>query len=857
MADLYNPSSLSVLASAGLIMGARENNADQPLVEPLTRREREILALLALGLSGPEIASELTLAVNSIKWYLKQIYSKLGVNSRQQAVARARELSLLGSAGPAPTPEVKPAPKHNLPLQVNRFFGREREVAQLVERVSENRLVTLTGPGGVGKTRLSLRAAETLLPDYAAGVWLVELAALTDPALVPQQVAASLGLRDDSQRPISEILVAFLGDRQLLLVLDNCEHLLAACGRLADTLLRACPDLRLLASSREPLGISGEAVFSVPSLSFPDPEHLPPIDTLHDFVAVCLFLDRARLVLPDYQVSAENAAWVARICQRLDGIPLAIEMAAARVNVLSAERLSQRLDDAFRVLTGGSRSALPRQQTLRATIDWSYNLLRPEERRLFQRLSVFTGGCTLEAAEAVCSGDGLASALVLDGLVALVAKSMVIADRLASGQTRYHLLETVRQYAREKLRDQDRESALRARHRDYFLTFAETNWRLTVRWGMVATQLAADIDNVRAALQWSFDEATTSGDLNAGPKLVLAFREIWPSYQEQVEWYRRAAGWCREHPAVAGDVRAFVLSLAADPLSQNDPARGLSLRKEATALSRELGPAGKDALIGNLWLLGLRLLWDLNDTEQCAALFAEAEALLPDLARQGPPDEYLAKLAWLALGRADLASRQGQYENAKRHGSDALRHFQKATLEFGVLQWGDQRALIVIGNACLALRQYGEARDRFLQAQALTDSAPGVWRQLYQASVPHSLAQVDYLQGNLERAQWYCRASLVEAEQIPDFKLVAQNLALAAGIGATRGQAARAARLLSAAQTLAARQGTRLAENTSLDTLLPDWRDRQDAPAISAAFAAGQALGVDEAIALALSAGDP
>ena len=224
--------------------------------------------------------------------------------------------------------------------------------------------MTLTGSGGVGKTRLSLRAAEEAAADFTDGVWLVELAPLSDPALVAQ-AAASLGLRDEPGRPILETLTAFLRERQALLVLDNCEHLLEACARLADTLLRACPRLRILASSREPLGIAGEAVFPVPSLPFPDPDHLPPIDQMTDYAAVSLFIDRARLVLPDYQVTAHNAAALARICQRLDGIPLALEMAAARLNLLTAEQLAGRLDDAFRLLTGGSRSALPRQQTLR------------------------------------------------------------------------------------------------------------------------------------------------------------------------------------------------------------------------------------------------------------------------------------------------------------------------------------------------------------------------------------------------------------------------------------------------------------------------------------------------------------
>ena len=391
-----------------------------PLVEPLTRRERDILALLAQGHTAPEIAEKLSLAVSSVKWYLQQLYGKLGVNRRQQAVTRARELGLIAApaataASAASTAEIpsvlaQPPRKHNLPVPVTRFFGRENEIEQLTKRLREHRLVTLTGSGGVGKTRLSLRVAEEVRVDFADGVWLVELAALTDPALVPQHIAAALGIRENPGRSVLESLLSFLRERQLLLVLDNCEHLLEACAQLTEALLRACPGLKVLASSREPLSIAGEAVYGVRSLPFPNPDRLPPIESLMEYTAVSLFVDRARLVLPDYQATEHNAAALARICQRLDGIPLAIELAAARINVLNAANLAERLDDAFRVLTGGSRTALPRQQTLRAMIDWSYDLLSEAERRILQRLSVFAGGCNLEAAEAVCADTPLAAA---------------------------------------------------------------------------------------------------------------------------------------------------------------------------------------------------------------------------------------------------------------------------------------------------------------------------------------------------------------------------------------------------------------------------------------------------------------
>jgi non-specific serine/threonine protein kinase len=442
------------------------------LVEPLTRREREVLGLLAQGLTAPEMAEQLTLAVSSVKWHIQQLYGKLGVNGKRQAVGRARELGLLGATTPVTQP---PSPSSNLPLQVTRFFGREAELAQITQHLAADRLVTLTGPGGVGKTRLALRAADELLLQYPQGVWFVELAALSGPGLVAQQVATTLGLRDEPGRPVLETLVRHLRERQSLIVLDNCEHVLDDCAHLCAALLRTCPRLRVLACSREPLGVAGEVIYLVPSLPFPEPgQPLTAVD-IEAYAAVRLFVDRARLVRTHYEVAAHNAPAIAAICRRVDGIPLAIEMAAARVNILTPQQLAHRLDNAFGVLSGGSRTALPRQQTLRATIDWSYNLLSEPEQRVLQRLSVFAGGCTLEAAEAVCAGEAVPAEQVLDLLGALVAKSMVVADQPPGEAMRYRLLEMIRQYAREKLEAAGERPQALTRQRDYYLAFVEAD----------------------------------------------------------------------------------------------------------------------------------------------------------------------------------------------------------------------------------------------------------------------------------------------------------------------------------------------------------------------------------------------
>jgi predicted ATPase/DNA-binding CsgD family transcriptional regulator len=331
-------------------------------LEPLTRRELEILQLLAEHLSNNEIAQKLTLAPSSIKWYTKQIFAKLGINSRQQVAGRARELGLL-NASPSPPPAA-----HNLPIAMTPFIGRSAQVEQVKHMIAEQkcRLVTLTGAGGVGKTRLALKVAEELVGKFKHGVWLVELASLNSGALVDQTVAAIFGLSGDPEHSPRALLEEYLRDKNLLLVLDDSEGVIVDCARLVDVLLRFCPGLQILVTSRESLGSEGEIPFSVPSMTFPDPLRLPPLEHLTQYEAVHLFADRARSISPNFAISAENARDIASICKRLDGIPLAIELAAARVKILSVKHIASHLEESFKLLAGGFRTAIPRHQTMRA-----------------------------------------------------------------------------------------------------------------------------------------------------------------------------------------------------------------------------------------------------------------------------------------------------------------------------------------------------------------------------------------------------------------------------------------------------------------------------------------------------------
>src|SRR5260221_3854976 len=363
-------------------------------------------------------------------------------------------------------------PKHNLPYQLTSFIGREHEIAQLEELVPANRLVTLTGAGGAGKTRLAIEVASRLTDAFADGVWVVELAALSDPHLVPQVVAPALELKEQPTRPVIETLGDYLASKKLLLVLDNVEHLLEGFVQFVDLILHRSADVAMLVTSRERLGMAGELTYRVPSLTVPAPGDSIAADALLAYEGVRLFVERAKLLRPDFSVTAENAASLASLCYQLDGIPLAIELAAPRLRSMSVEELSQGLDHRFALLTGGSRAALPRHRMLRSMLDWSYDLLREPEKLFLQRLSVFAGGWTFAAAEEVCPGDGTEHSDVLGLLTSLADNSLVGAEP-DDAHTRYRLLVTMLQYARDRLEDAGGSEAVRVRHRDYYLALAE------------------------------------------------------------------------------------------------------------------------------------------------------------------------------------------------------------------------------------------------------------------------------------------------------------------------------------------------------------------------------------------------
>jgi predicted ATPase/class 3 adenylate cyclase/DNA-binding CsgD family transcriptional regulator len=589
---------------------------------------------------------------------------------------------------------------NNLPVQLTSFVGREKELADIRTLLHDARLLTLIGPGGTGKTRLSIQAASELLDQYPDGVWFVELAPILDPQLVPRTTAMALGLRDEPQRPVIDMLCDYLHEKKMLLILDNCEHLVDACARMADQILHATPNTRILASSREALGIGGEVTYRVPSLGLPDISHLPPIDSLSQYEAVKLFIDRATSALPTFAVTNENAPALAQVCYHLDGIPLAIELAAAKIRVLTVEQIAKRLDARFRLLTGGSRTALERHQTLRAAIDWSYNLLSPEEQVLFQRLSVFVGGWTLEAAESVCEGGGIKSEDVLNLLEQLVNKSLVITEEVGR-EARYHMLETIRQYAQEKLLEAEGVEAIRDKHLAYFVKLVEQAEPELYRSNQAfwLNKLEDELDNIRMALGWAL-----AADAKSGLRLMVTPRFFWAARGD----LREAGGWLAqllERYNETDSLRAQALALYVRALAmRGDLTEAHKIGNQSLELSRAISDQQAEAL--SLWDLGMVLSMQGNYKEGIPFV-EQSLALYRTLG-----DKFGQALAtvWLATNLNDL-------ERSKAFISESLRLYRELGHLLGIANCLHELALRTIwaGDFSSSVPLLEEARTLYRQ----------------------------------------------------------------------------------------------------------------------------------------------
>jgi predicted ATPase/DNA-binding CsgD family transcriptional regulator len=604
---------------------------------------------------------------------------------------------------------------NNLSVQLTRFVGREREVAELkrilTDASSESRLLTLVGAGGCGKTRLALRVAEDSLSVYPDGVWFVDLAPLRDPPLVPQTVATVLGLREPVAGSLVDALGEFLEPRSVLLVLDNCEHLVSECAHLVEMLLRTCPHLRILATSREVLGSAGEMTWRVPSLGLPPAPDVaePSLELLTSSEAVALFLDRAGAVQSGFTITGRDARAVGEICRRLDGIPLAIELAAARVKVLSVEQIAARLDDCFGLLTSGQRTAVPRQRTLRATMDWSYDLLSEPERALLRRLSVFVGGWTLEAVESVGAGNGIETYAVLELLSLLIDKSWVMAEQQACG-LRYRLLEPIRQYAFGKLGEVGEVPSTRNRHLAHFLRLAEDAEPKLRRseQSIWAEQLVAEHDNLRAALEWSL----TTGKVEAALRLSGALAWFWwlrGSHIEGRRWLTRALN---AAPDRSTERMKALYGAGWLAHQQRDSATAQALLDESLSIAREMADRWTTAWV--LHLLG-RVAYFENNPLRTRGLADESLAIAEELG-----DDWLIAWALHLLGLA--AYIRGEYPTARAYYAQSLEIRQKIGYEEGIAI-----LLQLLGIAAFREGDYVQALGRSREALAALRRLGAPW----------------------------------------------------------------------------------------------------------------------------------
>ena len=833
------------------------------------------------------------------------------VNSLGDALVQTVAERNAAASSEWPRPRLAQSPAHNLPSQLSSFIGREHEIAEVKRLLAASRLVTLTGMGGCGKTRLAIKVAAELTGDYPWGVWLVELAALMEPAFVPQTVASSLGMVEQPCCSFTETLTDFLRSKRLLLILDNCEHVIGACAELANFLLQTCPHLVILATSREALGITGEFTFPVPPFSLPESHSPLSLEALLRSEAVRLFMDRVVAVQPSFELTNHNAKSVVQICQRLDGVPLAIELAAARVKTLTVEQVAARLDDRFNLLTLGSRTAMPRHQTLRAAVDWSYELLSEKEQILFRRLSVFAGGWTLEAAEAIGKDEALVNwregmkdesrssasrfhpsafrlhpSEVLDLLTQLVNKSLVLVkDR--EGQARYRMLETIRQYARDRLLELGESEPVRDRHLEFFCKLVEEAGPHLRDLEQVAwfNRLEADYDNLRAAIEWSLEDADVDANAGAsaraevGLRLAAAGSWFWSLRDHRSEasvWLDRVLD---RNPAPSGSAkadRAEVLCSAGFLASwRRDLERAISLSEESLALFRELGEeGGVGRAIQNL----AGVANNQEDYSRGRRLAEESAAILRKVGDKGG-------LVWTLHALGDATLRQRDYARAGDCYQEALALGREI---------GD---LASIAMLLPDLGQVFQFQGEYERAIPLLEESLNLVRQLgSKAGIPYTLAQMGQValhQGDVEKAVVWCEESLgvlrelgyresihwpldllgIAACQLGEYERaaaffkealtsnrrfgyrqgIAENLAGLGAVAAGQGQLEPAVKLFGAAQALLDPIGTDLgpADREQYDHYIAVVRSQLDEATFAKAWAEGQAMTREQAMGYA------
>lgn len=735
----------------------------------------------------------------------------------------------------------------NLPIPLTSFVGREKEIREINELISTARLLTLTGAGGSGKTRLAIQVATELIVSFIDGVWWVELAPLMDESLVPHAVAHALGLQPQPDQPSLDSLRNFLGAKKLLLALDNCEHLIMACAALAHQLLSTCPNLKLLATSREALGIAGEVSYRVPTLTVPERRALT-VSQLAHFEGVRLFIERARSIKSNFALTAENARAVAEISARLDGIPLALELAAARVNIVSVQEIATRLDDRFNLLTQGSRGALPRQQTLRATLDWSYDLLTPQEQNLFRRLSVFSGGFSFPAVRALSAEDKLESD-ALNLLARLVDKSLVVADT-SHEDSRYDILETIREYASVKLRAAHEVEPIRNRHLDCFIEFANQA-KLKLRGpeqARVLDQLRQEQPNCRAALNWALE----SSAIEKGLRLADALTQFWfqSDLSEGMSWLDKLLA--AASPNIDASLRAWALADWGQFAEEAGDSAAARVRlEESLALLRELiateqSGINEAALRDHQARLSNALFYlamALRATREYAAIRALGDEAL-SLARANG-DEW--EIADALQGYGHIVYSFGESRVVQAVYTESLARFRKL---------GDTQN---IASVLLNLGAVAHLEGNTLAAAEYLTEALVLFRKIGSSlGITEAISDLAYasaLLGNYHQAHQLAREGFQLSLRVGSKQAAVLNLITFGILALGEKDFGRGTRLFAAADTLGGAMGgyLKFINRPTYQLNLQAARDVLSESTFAEEWAEGSAMSLDEALQYALS----
>ena len=729
--------------------------------------------------------------------------------------------------------------RNNLPLQPTPLIGREKEVSEVCDLVrgNETRLLTLTGPGGIGKTRVALQAAADLLDDYSDGTFFAQLATLTESELLLPAVAETLGVSETGEQPLDELLKDYLHERHLLLVLDNFEQVLEAAPQVTE-LLAVSPGLKVLATSRTPLRLYGEHVYPVPPLALPDLRRQPPLESLTQYEAVGLFVERARALKPDFEVTNESAPAVAEICVRLDGLPLAIELAAARITMLPPKAMLQRLSSRLKLLTGGARDLPERQRTLRATIEWSFALLDEGEQLLFARLAVFSGGRTLEAIEAICDAEGDLPVDSFEGVSSLLDKSLLRQEEGPNEEPRFVMLETVHEYAREKLQESGEAEEVRRRHAEYFLSLAEEaepklRGPQQLEW---LDRLEAEHDNMRAALSWSLEQGS---DIELGLRVAGAlgwwFWGIRGPYGEGRKWLEEALRMDSQAPAAT---RANALAAAGNLAErQGDYDRSVELCEEGLELLRQTEEDGEAKLY---LLVPLGNAVDARgDSERARKLYEEGLALSQEEGQEWFTGVFLHNLALVSSSQGDheraIELLEQSVALARRLGDQYLTSYYLMNLGNEYLSTGDH-------EGAATLLEEGLASFRALGARGEVAWSLG------------SLGWAALLREDFEQAETLYQESLAlnrELGRKPDSAACLEDLAC---VASARGEAMRAAQLWGAAEALREATGYPLdpIARAEMEPYLASARSQIHETVWAKAWEEGQAMTLEEAISYAL-----